>query len=142
MNANISITNQKLCPLNVYLDNANPVIADTAVCAMASTAENKIELISDVGMLSVDIAFLKLSSVACLGIQLIAGSIKSLDVIIAFEIISKIGSKKINPIHISTKYIATLEIIATPFNFFNLAKLIFFIADKSIFFALVSLFAI
>ena len=103
MNANISITNQKLCPLNVYLDNANPVIADTAVCAMASTAENKIELISDVGMLSVDIAFLKLSSVACLGIQLIAGSIKSLDVIIAFEIISKIGSKKINPIHISTK---------------------------------------
>ena len=50
--------------------------------------------------------------------------------------------KKHIPIFKNTKYIATLEIIATPFNFFNLAKLIFFTADKSIFFALLSLFAI
>ena len=31
MNAIINITNQKFLPLNVYLDNAKPVVADTNV---------------------------------------------------------------------------------------------------------------
>ena len=47
--------------------------------------------------------FLKLLSVACFAIHVTEGSIKSLEVIIAFEIISNIGCKNTNPIQISKK---------------------------------------
>ena len=65
--------------------------------------EYQIEFKIDVGISSVPIAFLKLSNVACFAIHVIDGSIKSFVVIIDLEIISKIGSKKMNPIQINTK---------------------------------------
>ena len=103
INAKINIMYQKLRPLNEYLDNAKPVVSDTAVWANANNAENQIELNNEPGISRVFIAFLKLLSVACFAIHVTEGSIKSLEVIIAFEIISNIGCKNTNPIQISKK---------------------------------------
>ena len=114
---------QKFLPLKVYLDNANPVVADTIVCAIANSPENNIEPISDVGISSAFTAPAKLLIVKCFASHVIDGSIKSAVVIMDLDTISKIGFKYTYPIQISTKYIAILEMMFTALSFLNLAKL-------------------
>lgn len=142
MNAKINMMYQIFLPLNVYLESANPVVADTAVCANASNVEKKMDPISEAGISNCEIAFTKFSPVGCFAIHVIVGSIKSAVVIIDFDIISKIGFKYTYPIQMRIKYIAILAMMLTIFNFLNLAKLNSFILDKLIDFALIFLFAI
>jgi hypothetical protein len=93
MKAKIIMINQSFLNRKLYLDNANPVKAETIVWPQASNAENQIEFTKVFFKSSTVPATVTLWKEGLFGSHSTEGSMTSLPDINAMEIMRNIGSK-------------------------------------------------